>query len=103
MQLECERVMGDTCALRNADGHQVPLDISVSLPYGLNRPDGSAVNRQPLLLSGAGTQLFQPGHYVNRRPGTLHFEVGREHTDNMLSQGGSTYSGMATVIWDSDL
>ena len=103
MQLECERVMGNTCALRNADGHQVPLDISVSLPYGLNRPDGSAVNRQPLLLSGAGTQLFQPGHYVNRRPGTLHFEVGREHTDNMLSQGGSTYSGMATVIWDSDL
>ncbi|WP_312402983.1 hypothetical protein [Pseudomonas rhodesiae] len=103
MQLECERVMGNTCALRNADGHQVPLDISVSLPYGLNRPDGSAVNRQPLLLSGAGTQLFQPGHYVNRRPGTLHFEVGREHTDNMLSQGGSTYSGLATVIWDSDL
>ena len=103
MQLECERVMGDTCALRNADGHQVPLDISVSLPYGLNRPDGSAVNRQPLLLSGAGTELFQPGYYVNRRPGTLHFEVAKEHADSMLAQGGSTYSGQATVIWDSDL
>jgi len=103
MQLECERVMGNTCALRNADGHQVPLDISVSLPYGLNRPDGSAVNRQPLLLSGAGTELFQPGYYVNRRPGTLHFEVVKEHADSMLAQGGSTYSGQATVIWDSDL
>ncbi|MBI6602654.1 hypothetical protein LOY39_05290 [Pseudomonas rhodesiae] len=103
MQLECERVMGNTCALRNADGHQVPLDISVSLPYGLNRPDGSAVNRQPLLLSGAGTELFQPGYYVNRRPGTLHFEVAKEHADSMLAQGGSTYSGQATVIWDSDL
>ncbi len=102
MQLECERVMGNTCALRNADGHQVPLDISVSLPYGLNRPDGSAVNRQPLLLSGAGTELFQPGYYVNRRPGTLHFEVAKEHADSMLAQGGSTYSGQATVIWDSD-
>jgi hypothetical protein len=103
MQLECERVMGNTCALRNADGHQVPLDISVSLPYGLNRPDGSAVSRQPLLLSGAGTELFQPGYYVNRRPGTLHFEVAKEHADSMLAQGGSTYSGQATVIWDSDL
>ncbi|MGR0140092.1 hypothetical protein [Pseudomonas sp. ICMP 564] len=103
MQLECERVMGNTCALRNGDGHQVPLDISVSLPYGLNRPDGSAVNLQPLLLSGAGTELFQPGYYVNRRPGTLHFEVAKEHADSMLAQGGSTYSGQATVIWDSDL
>ncbi|WP_431607602.1 hypothetical protein [Pseudomonas rhodesiae] len=103
MQLECERVMGDTCALRNADDHQVPLNISVSLPYGLNRPDGSAVNRQPLLLSGAGTEQFQPGYYVNRRPGTLHFEVAKEHAESMLAQGGSTYSGQATVIWDSDL
>ncbi|WP_285427784.1 MULTISPECIES: hypothetical protein [unclassified Pseudomonas] len=103
MQLECERVMGDTCALRNAAGHQVPLNLSVSLPNGLNRPDGSAVSRQPLLLSGAGTEQFDPRYYVNRRPGTLHFEVAREHTETMLAQGGSTYSGQATVIWDSEL
>jgi len=103
MQLECERVMGDTCALRNAAGHQVPLNLSVSLPNGLNRPDGSAVSRQPLLLSGAGTEQFDPRYYVNRRPGTLHFEVAREHVEAMLTQGGSTYSGQATVIWDSDL
>lgn len=103
MQLECERVMGNTCALRNAADHQVPVNISVSLPHGLNRPDSSAVNRQPLLLSGAGTEQFQPGFYVNRRPGTLHFEVAKEHVDAMLSQGGSTYSGQVTVIWDSDL
>jgi hypothetical protein len=103
MQLECERVMGDTCALRNAAGHQVPLTLSVSLPNGLNRPDGSAVSRQPLLLSGAGTEQFDPRYYVNRRPGTLHFEVAREHTETMLAQGGSTYSGQATVIWDSEL
>lgn len=103
MQLECERVMGDTCSIRNGNDHQVPLTVSVSLPHGLNRADGSAVVRQPLLLSGAGTEQFQPGFYVNRRPGTLHFEVAKEHVDAMLSQGGSTYSGQVTVIWDSDL
>jgi hypothetical protein len=103
MQLECERVMGDTCALRNAAGHQVPLNLSVSLPNGLNRPDGSAVKHQPLLLSGAGTEQFDARYYVNRRPGTLHFEVAREHAETMLAQGGSTYSGQVTVIWDSDL
>jgi hypothetical protein len=103
MQLECERVMGDTCALRNAAGHNVPLNLSVSLPNGLNRPDGSAVKHQPLLLSGAGTERFDARYYVNRRPGTLHFEVARQHAETMLAQGGSTYSGQVTVIWDSDL
>jgi len=103
MQLACERVIGDSCALKNADGHEVPLDISVSLPHGLSREDGAAVNRQPLLLSGVGTELFQPGFYVNRRPGTLHFEVKKEHADTMVTQGGTTYSGQVSVIWDSEL
>ncbi|WP_260845936.1 hypothetical protein [Pseudomonas azotoformans] len=104
MQMACERVIGDTCALKNnTDGHEVPLGISVSLPHGLNGQDGAAVNRLPLLLSGAGTELFQPGFYVDRRPGTLHFEVTKESTDQMLSRGGSTYSGQVSVVWDSEL
>jgi hypothetical protein len=104
MQLECERVMGDTCALRNdANGHEVPVDIRVSLPHGLNNLDGSAVTRQPLLLSGAGTQLFQPVMYVDRKPGTLHFEVKQQAVAEMLDQDAGTYSGAVTVIWDSEV
>ncbi|QVW22332.1 hypothetical protein KJF94_20995 [Pseudomonas hormoni] len=102
MKLECGQEMGDTCSLRNADNHQVPMQISVSLPSGLTRADGSPVNRQPLLLSGSGTELFQPGHYVDRKPGTLHFEVGRDDTKEMLKYGGTQFSGTATVIWDSE-
>jgi hypothetical protein len=104
MQMACERTIGDTCALRNTtDNHEVPLDVSVSLPHGLSRPDGAAVSRQPLLLSGVGTEVFQPGFYVNRRPGTLHFEVKKDYADQMVSRGGTTYSGQVTVIWDSEL
>lgn len=104
MQMACERVIGDTCALRNTtDGHEVPVDVSVSLPHGLSRDDGGAVSRQPLLLSGVGTELFQSGFYVNRRPGTLHFEVKKDYADQMLERGGSTYSGQVTVVWDSEL
>jgi hypothetical protein len=104
MQMACERVIGDTCALRNTtDGHEVPVDVSVSLPHGLNREDGGAVIRQPLLLSGAGTEQFQPGFYVSRRPGTLHFEVQKPYADQMVERGGSTYAGQVSVIWDSDL
>jgi hypothetical protein len=103
MQMACESTMGDTCALKNAsDNHEVPLDVSVSLPHGLSRPDGSAVDRQPLLLSGAGTEVFQPSFYVYRRPGTLHFEVKKDYVDQMLERGGSTYAGQITVIWDSE-
>lgn len=104
MQMSCERSIGDTCALKNTtDGHEVPLDVSVSLPHGLNRPDGSAVQRQPLLLSGAGTEQFLPGFYVNRRPGTLHFEVKKGYADQMLERGDTTYTGQVTVVWDSEL
>ena len=103
MKLECGLEMGDTCGLRNADNHRVPMQISVSLPNGLTRADGSPVNRQPLVLSGSGTELFQPGFYVDRKPGTLHFEVGGDDTKEMLKHGGSQYSGTATVIWDSEV
>lgn len=104
MQLECGRVIGDTCALVNAaNNHEVPLDISVSLPHGLTRPDGSAVNRQPLLLSGAGTELFQLQSYVDRKPATLHFELKQSVVAEMLDRGESTYSGTVTVIWDSEV
>jgi hypothetical protein len=104
MQMSCERVIGDTCALKNTtDDHEVPLDVSVSLPNGLTREDGSAVSRQPLLLSGVGTELFKPGFYVNRRPGTLHFEVKKDYAEAMVERGGTTYSGQVTVVWDSEL
>ena len=103
MNLECGLVIGNTCGLRNSDGDQVPLQIAVSLPFGLNDQYDQAVNKRPLRLDGVGTELFQPNYYVNDRPGTLHFEVGRGDVGQMLEKPGSTYSGVATVIWDSEV
>jgi hypothetical protein len=104
MQMACERMIGETCALRNTmDAHEVPVDVSVSLPHGFMRSDGSGVARQPLLLSGAGTEVFQPGFYISRRPGTLHFEVKKDYAAQMLTRGGTTYAGQVTVIWDADI
>ncbi|AZE93235.1 hypothetical protein C4J95_1109 [Pseudomonas orientalis] len=103
MNLECSLVIGNTCGLRNDAGDEVPLQIAVSLPYGLNNQQGDAVNRQPLRLDGVGTELFQATQYVNNRPGTLHFEVEKDHVSEMLKHPGSTYSGVATVIWDSEV
>lgn len=105
MQMECEFPMGNTCGIRDAvSGESVPLQVAVTLPFGLTNGAGQAVNRQPLRLDGAGTERFDPSQYVDRKPGTLHFEVRREDVEGMLRPGESrTYSGAVTVIWDSQV
>lgn len=103
MTLECPEPVGNTCSVRNEAGHQVPLDIAVSLPPGLTDAAGRPVNRLPLLLDGSGSELFQPSMFVDRKPSTLHFEVKADAVAQMLEQPGSTYSGSATVVWDSEI
>jgi hypothetical protein len=105
MQLECQYAIGNTCALRDsASADLVPLNMSVSLPNGLTDASGLPVQRRLLLLDGTGTELFQPGFYVERKPGTLHFEIAREQVEQMLREGVSkTYAGDVTVIWDSEV
>jgi hypothetical protein len=104
MQLECGTgQIGDTCVMENAAGNQVPLDVLVSLPNGLTDTNGAAVNRLPLRVSGTGSEQFQTSFFINRRPGTLHFEVQREGVEEMLKREGDTWSGTVSVIWNSDV
>ncbi|WP_339532048.1 hypothetical protein [Pseudomonas mucidolens] len=103
MQLECSLVIGNTCGLRNADGDEVPLQVAVTLPNGLTDEFGAAITQRPLRLDGSGSTLFQPAYYVNNRPASLHFEVEKTHVAEMLENSGSTYSGIVTVIWDSEV
>ena len=103
MTLECGLVIGNTCGLRNGEGDEVPLQIAVTLPVGLNDQFDQVLSRRPLRLDGSGTELIQPKHYVNQRPGTLHFEVEKDDVSEMLQKPGTTYSGVATVIWDSQV
>ncbi|MGN8345690.1 hypothetical protein ACLEJQ_19000 [Pseudomonas sp. SMV71] len=104
MALECQYLSGNTCAISETDtGHTVPVDVSVTLPDGLTDGAGQPVNRRPLLRDGSGTELFQPGLYVDRRSGMLHFEVARSGVEEMLDTGAKAYTGNVTVIWDSEV
>ncbi|MCK6186475.1 hypothetical protein [Pseudomonas sp. EYE_354] len=103
MSLECGLVIGNTCGLRNADGNEAPVQLAVSLPGGITDQYGQPANRRALRLDGAGTELFQPAHYISDRPGTLHFEVERDDVSDMLEYPGSTYVGVVTVVWDSEV
>lgn len=102
MQLGCSLEIGNTCALQDAAGNRVPVDVAVTLPPGMTS-GGQAVNRRPLLLDGQGTEKFEPGLYVVRKPGTLHFSVEKDGVRQMLELGSERFSGDVTVIWDSEV
>lgn len=103
MTLECGEVVGNTCGVRNAVGDTAPLEVAVTLPPGLSDAAGRPAHRLPLRLDGSGTELFQPSQFIDRKPSTLHFEVKADAVEQMLEHPGSTYSGTATVVWDSEV
>lgn len=107
IQMYCGISAGDyECALdtRNPN-RRVELQVSVSLPNGLTDMAGQPVQRRRLRVGADNAQVFQPGFYVDRAPGILHFEVPQSQMENMLKPNvaGNTYTGSATVIWDSEI
>lgn len=105
MYVECESWATLECVIEDAIGRRpVELQISVSLPNGLTDQAGQPVKRRRLRAGPTGAQIFQPGFYVDRAPGVLHFEVPKEEVEWMLSEKvQSPYSGSVTVIWDSEV
>ena len=102
MFLQCSRSDGRVCHLTDPENRLFfPLKVSVSLPGGLTDQLGRPVSRQELLTE-SGAVIFQPGHFVDRQPGMLHFEV--ERFDYLLAPGlPRQYAGDVTVIWDSEV
>lgn len=106
MNLHCQfaDASDNTCMLwAPSSGLLVPVNISVTLPSGLTDAAGQPVNRRRLYLDGSGTELFQPGIFIDRKPGILHFEVGRDQVGQMLTGDAKQYGGTVTVIWDSEV
>jgi len=104
MSMGCEHYAANsTCALQDDKNNQVPVDVSVSLPNGLSDAERQSVSRRRLRVDGVGTERFEPALYVDRKPGTLHFEVSKAAVEEMLQRDSRRYSGDITVIWDSEV
>lgn len=106
MYYECQAWSTFDCTIKDALGRrQVELQVFVSLPNGLTDPSGQPVRHRRLKSGPEGAQIFQPGFYVDRTPGVLHFEVSKEEVEWMLRQPNvaSPYTGSVTVIWDSEI
>lgn len=102
MYLQCSLTDGRVCLLTDSKSTlSAPLKVSVTLPGGLTDGFGRPVQRQELVTEG-GSVIFQPGHYVDRQPGTLHFEL--EQFNHLFLPGvPKQYYGTVTVIWDSEV
>ena len=105
MNLECQYVSGNTCAVREpATGHSVPLNVSVTLPNGLTDARISRSIDVRCCSMAVARSCFSLAFIVDRKPGTLHFEVTRDQVEEMLKPGvARSYSGTVTVIWDSEV
>ncbi|MGG2023591.1 hypothetical protein AB1J88_26540 [Pseudomonas sp. S8] len=106
MHLECDSRGIFECVIHNpaSANNYIEVQVSVTLPSGLTDLSGQPVNRRRLHVGQASAQQFQPGFYVDRGAGVLHFEIPEYVLPIILMPGqGGTYVGNVTVIWDSDI
>jgi len=98
----CQYDMGMLCGLRTDDGDQVPVQLALSLPAGIQY-QGRPVERLPLPTGRVQALQFDAVTTTLNRPGQLHFEVGKDDVRGMLAHAGSTYTGQVTVVFDAEL
>jgi len=106
MQLQCQITGLTDCMIRDPVSQRAAVvKLSVTLPNGLTDTFGQPVTRRPLHVGQANAQTFNPGFYVDRAPGTLHFEISPYYVDYMIKPGepSKQYSGNIIVIWDSEV
>lgn len=98
----CEHRAGDACAIRNAQGRQVPVLVTLSLPRGASTGN-APVERAPIPFGPASPLRIEQSTSLSDERSQLHFEVDRPGVEEMVRDPGSTYQGEVTVVFDADL
>ncbi|NSX21783.1 hypothetical protein HTV13_18390 [Pseudomonas putida] len=98
----CQHYIDTRCAVRNDTADQVPVEITMSLPAGIEH-QGAPVQRLALPSGRLAALQFDAAMATLNRPGQLHFQVARDDVLGMLKHPGTTYTGQATVVFDAEL
>lgn len=105
--LNCEYVIGSDCAIStdtDTGPSQVPVDISVSLPASIVQwPGNLPALKVPLKYGAEQAAVFKMGGLHGAQSATMHYDVKAQHVMEMVRHPGSTYSGLATLIFDVNL
>jgi hypothetical protein len=98
----CQYDVDVRCGINNDDGDQVAVQLSLSLPGGIEHA-GRPVSRLPVPTGRLQALQLDALTTTLNRPGQLHFEVGKSDVNRMLAHPGSTYTGQVTVVFDAEL
>ncbi|NBA93690.1 hypothetical protein GUY40_01725 [Pseudomonas sp. R5(2019)] len=100
--MRCDQSVGEACAIQNAQGHEVPVQVALSLPETITH-SGTPVKQLPIPTRETAALVFDSLAPTLNRQGRLHYEVAREHAGEMLKYPGTTYSGSVTLVFDAEL
>jgi hypothetical protein len=79
------------------------VQTKLSLPLGITGPDGAPVQNLTLGIN-RWSGPFQPGFYIDRKPGNLRFEMPSYAIQDLLRPGiNEVLKTDITVIWDSEV
>ncbi|WP_434711215.1 hypothetical protein J3P75_06030 [Pseudomonas sp. R1-1] len=98
----CSSSGGNVCRLGSTEGNTTEVEVFMTLPPGITHGGGLEVKRLPLRFNN-WIGPFQPGLYLDRKPGAIHFEMTRFAIDILLRPGvNDRLRGNVTIIWDSE-
>ncbi|CAN7676288.1 hypothetical protein LJR277_005231 [Pseudomonas sp. LjRoot277] len=99
----CNSTGGPRCKLFSPKGNTTEVETYLTLPDGITGPGGPGQVKLLPLRHNTWSSVFQPGIYVNRKAGSLRFEMPKDSIDFLLRPDmRDTFSGNITIIWDSD-
>ena len=98
----CQYDQGTSCGIRNGAGHQVPVDVALTLPSSVQHAN-APVQRLTIPTGRASALAFDMAMPVAGQSGQLHFDVVSQHVKSMLDYPGSVYQGDVTVLFDATL
>lgn len=104
VRLECE-VDGlfDCMLVDPVSRRSAAVQLSITLPNGMTGTDEQPIKRRSLRSGHSNAIEVQPSIYVDRKPGTLHFEISPSYINFIVQPGSAAnYVGNLTVIWDSE-
>ncbi|SIR41302.1 hypothetical protein SAMN05216509_2074 [Pseudomonas sp. B10] len=102
VMLLCSSPGGNFCKLGSPQGNWSDFQVSMTLPPGITQSDGSNVTRVPLRFNN-WIGPFEPGLYVDRKPGVIHFDMTSYAINFLLKPGlNDRLRGNVTIIWDSE-
>ncbi|MHC8304443.1 hypothetical protein [Pseudomonas sp. PB3P13] len=103
VMLLCGSQGGTECDIGNNQVGYSKFEVRLSVPHGIVGP-GNHDGWSGTLLYNTWIGPFEPSRYVDRKPGTLRFQMPSKWIDSLLKPGmNGTLWGTATIIFDSEV